>query len=353
MTPRDRVLSVLEHRRPDRLPVDLWLTPEMLDALKRHAGTGDEFTCYRRLGVDKIVGVFPGYGSGLFDPNHDSAERDPWGVPLRRVRAGAATYNEYGAGPLAGAETAGDVHDYPLWPEVDRFAYADARSVAAGARQAGFATIGPWVSFFEVYCHMRGMENALMDMADPGEVLPTLLDRIEAIQTQMLERFLAELGDLIDLVFISDDMGTQGSLLISLPAWREHLRPRLLRWTELIHRHGKRVMFHTDGAVRPLLPELLACGVDVLNPIQHVCPGMERTALKRDFGDRVVFYGGVENQRTLPFGTPDEVRAEVETCLRTLGAGGGYLPSSCHNVQAGTPVENVLAMLETVHAWRG
>jgi uroporphyrinogen decarboxylase len=199
---------------------------------------------------------------------------------------------------------------------------------------------------------MRGMENALMDVIAEPEFLNATLDRIDSIQGEMLDRFLGELGDLIDIVFISDDMGTQESQLISIPAWSEHLKPRLARWCELIHSHGKKVLFHTDGACREFVPHLIECGVDILNPIQHICPGMDRASLNRDFGKDVIFHGGVENQHILPHGSPEDVRSEVITCLETLGAGGGYIPCSCHNIQAGTPPENVIAMIETVRRWK-
>lgn len=352
MTPRDRVLATIHRQPTDRVPVDVWLTPEVLAALQRHVGEPDEFTLYRKLGVDKIAWVFPGYGSEKFDPN-DSAGRDPWGVPTHKVQSGLATYQEYGEGPLAGYTDPVQLADYALWPDPERFSYAASRELAQRARRFGFATIGPWISHFEIYCHMRGMENALIDVAAEPEFLDATLDRIEAIQTRMLERFLAELGDLIDIVFISDDMGSQESQLISTAAYLRHFKPRLRRWVELIHRHGRKALFHTDGAARAFVPHLIECGVDVLNPIQHVCPGMERAALKRDFGAHLVFHGGIENQHVLPFGTPEEVRREVVTCLETLGAGGGYIPSSCHNIQAGTPPGNVVAMIEAVHAWRG
>jgi uroporphyrinogen decarboxylase len=174
------------------------------------------------------------------------------------------------------------------------------------------------------------------------------LDRIDAIQTAMLERFLTEMGDLIDLVFISDDMATQESLLLSLDAWDHHFKHRLENWCQIIHRHGKKVLFHTDGAARPIVPRLIKAGIDVLNPVQHICRGMDCVELQRDFGDSVIFHGGVENQRTLPFGTPEQVREETRACMKALGKNGGYICGSCHNVQAGTPVENILAMIETV-----
>lgn len=112
-------------------------------------------------------------------------------------------------------------------------------------------------------------------IAEP-KFLNTALDRIEAVQTRMLDRFLTELDDLIDMVFISDDMGTQESQLISTTAWSEHFQARLTRWCDLIHAYGKKVLFHTDGVARDFVPHLIECGVDILNPIQHVCPGMER-----------------------------------------------------------------------------
>ena len=346
MSPRERVLATFDRKATDRTPVDLWLTPEVLESLRQFTGQSDELAVYRALGLDKIVWVFPGYGGGRFDPN-ESEGRTMWGVPTRRVRAGAATYQEFGIPPLGDYEDAARLADYPDWPDPAKFDLTGAKAWATRAREFDFATIGPWISHFEIYCQMRGLENALMDVAADPEFLDATLDRIDAIQTTMLENFLSELGELIDVVFISDDMGTQESLLISPAAWERHFRDRLRNWCDIIHRHGKKVLYHSDGAVRPLLSSIIGCGADILNPIQHICPGMEREALQRDFGSRVLFHGGVDNQHVLPFGTVEEVKLETRTCLETLGRDGGYVCCSCHNVQAGTPVENILAMIET------
>lgn len=351
MTSRERIAAVLNRQPVDRIPVDVWLTPEVLTSLLQHLGESDEYALYRRLGVDKIAWVFPGYGAEKFDPN-DSAGRDPWGVPTHQVRSGLATYQEYGEGPLAAFVDPAQLDDYAWWPDPEKFNYTAAKRLAERAREFGFATIGPWISHFEIYCHLRGMENALMDVVAEPVFLDAALDRIDAIQTQMLNRFLTGLGDLVDIVFVSDDMGTQESQLISTAAYQRHFKPRLKRWVDLIHGFGKKVLFHTDGAAREFIPHLVECGVDILNPVQHVCPGMDRAALKRDFGRQIIFHGGVENQKVLPRGTVADVRREVIACLETLGSGGGYIPSSCHNIQAGTPVENVVAMIEAVHAWQ-
>jgi uroporphyrinogen decarboxylase len=272
-----------------------------------------------------------------------------WGVPLREIQAGEAHYAEFGAAPMAEFNTPTSLDQYPYWPKVERFDYDTALTLAQKA-SPDYAVIGPWVSFYEIYCQLRGLEQAMMDLVGNSELVEAILDRVEAIQTEMMKEFFARAKGHLDLVFISDDIAGQKSLLMSPRMWQKYLQPRLKRWCELIHAHGLRVFYHTDGAARPLIAPILDCGVDVLNPIQHACAGMDMAGLKREFGSRVIFHGGVDNQSILPRGTVDQVRAEVKDCLRTLGAGRqGFICASCHNVQPGTPLENILAMVEAVH----
>ncbi|MGP8270451.1 MAG: uroporphyrinogen decarboxylase family protein [Terracidiphilus sp.] len=355
MTPRERILAVLKRQPLDRLPVDLWHTPEIGELLRRHCGVADDLAMYRALGLDKIVWVFMDYrtaegeraGSQSGAGAEDGGSRTMWGVPLKDIEAGEAHYAEFGEAPLAGYNTPASLDDYPWWPEVERFDYEGATVKARQAAQE-FAVIGPWVSLFEIYCQLRGLEQSLMDLVEAPELVEAILDRVEQIQSEMMRRFFARAGKSLDLVFISDDIAGQTSLLMSPALWKRHLEPRLRRWCELIHAHGLRTFYHTDGAARRLLGPILDCGVDVLNPIQHACPGMDMNELKREFGQRVIFHGGVDNQFALPRGTPEDVRREVRRCLETLGAGReGFICCSCHNVQADTPLKNILAMIET------
>jgi uroporphyrinogen decarboxylase len=358
MKPRERILATLRREPVDRIPVDLWHTPEIGAALRHHFGVADDLAVYRTLGLDKIVWVFADYchesgqsagGSPGGDPD-DAESRTMWGAPLRSIQAGGAHYTEFASAPLADFNTAASLDDYPWWPRVDRFDYADAAKRAEVAAR-DFAVIGPWVSLLEIYSQLRGAEQAMIDLIENEELVVATLDRIESIQTEMMRRFFVQSAPHLDLVFVSDDIASQQSLLISPAMWETHLQARLRRWCELVHAHGLRVLYHTDGAARPLLGRILDCGVDVLNPIQHACPGMDRAELRTEFGHRVVFHGGVDNQTVLPRGTREDVRAEVRTCLRTLGAERmGYICCSCHNVQAGTPLENIFAMIETVQA---
>lgn len=351
MTPKERILATINRKSVDRAPIDLWCAPEVLDSLRQYTSLKDELAVYNKLGIDKIVWIFPGYGGRFFDPN-DSGEITMWGVPTRMVKAGLATYQEYINPPIADFVDVSQLIDYQSWPDPNKFDYIGAKTLAKKARSWNFATIGPWISHFEIYCQMRGLENAMMDTLANPDFLDATVDRIDAIQTVMLERMLTELNEELDIVFISDDMGMQNSMLISLESWEAHFKHRLKNWCDLIHSYGKKVLYHTDGAVSPLIPGLIECGVDILNPIQHICAGMDRDTLKQQYGKDLIFHGGVENQRILPLGTVEDVVDETRKCLETLGKGGGYICCSCHNVQAGTPIENILAMIDTVKTYK-
>jgi uroporphyrinogen decarboxylase len=315
--------------------------------------------CGRRLNLDKIVWVFMDYRLD----SDQTLRRTGWRVGngrsarcgarhCRTSRPGSAHYQETVAPPLRASSRPPSWIAYPYWPDPDRFEYAAAMALARKARDHGFATIGPWVSCFEIYSQLRGIEQSLMDLALNPALVEATLDRVEEIQTEMMHRFLSQAADLVDLVFISDDIGGQNGMLMSPRMWRRHLKPRLKRWCDLIHSYGIRVFYHTDGGVGPVIPELIEVGIDVLNPIQHACPGMALEELAQAYGDHLIFHGGIDNQRVLPFGTADDVRAETLHCLETLGAGReGYICCSCHNVQPGTPVENILTMIETVQDW--
>ncbi len=348
MNPKQRVQAVLNRQRVDRIPVDLWCSPEVSRSLVEYTGLEDEQDIYRELGVDKIFWIEAPYKGEMRPPEGPDETTTHWGCRLKKVQAGAAQYDEGIEPPLKEYSSAESLDDYPWWPEPEQFDYdAMERDVERAGDQ--FATLGPWVSVFEIYCALRGLEQALMDTVLCPDFVGAALDRIEAIQTELLRRFLSRAKKKPDMVFVSDDMAGQNGLLLSLKTWQNLLEPRLRRWCDLIHSYGLKVFYHSDGAVASLIPRLIKAGIDVLNPIQHACPGMERAFLKEQYGDRLIFYGGVDNQSVLPFGSPAQVKEETRKCLELLGRGGGFICCSCHIIQAGTPLENVLALIETVH----
>lgn len=157
---------------------------------------------------------------------------------------------------------------------------------------------------------------------------------------------------LIDVAQVTDDLGSQAGPLISLKVYREFYRPHHERFIKLCHEFGIKVFHHDDGSCRAFLPDLVGLGIDLLNPIQWTCPGMDMAELKREYGKRVCFHGAVENQKILPFGTPAEVRAEVRHCIDSLASDGtGYILAPCHNLQVVTPVENIIAMYDEAYTY--
>lgn len=349
MNARERVLAVLNRETPDRLPVDIWLVPELVAKFKAHLGVADELDVYRKLDIDKIAWVGVPY-TGVLPTDPDGQQANHWGVKFEKVEANDnAEYGEVSFNPLREFDDPAQLESYP-WPNPDDFDYETAAAEAKKLSKE-FVTLGPWISLFEVYCSMRSLEEALMDTIAEPEFLHAALDKIAASQGEMVRRFLQAADGAVDMVFISDDLGSQASLLMSPQAFEEFLFPRLKQWCDMIHSFGARVFFHTDGASEPLIPRLIAAGIDVLNPIQHVCPGMDCKELKAKYGDKLIFHGAVENQKILPFGTPEEVVQETLECIESLGPD-GFLPCSCHFAQAGTPLENIMALVETVQHYR-
>ena len=189
-----------------------------------------------------------------------------------------------------------------------------------------------------------------MDLAENPDIVEYVLDQLFDLAYESTRRIFEAIPGQVTITYVAEDLGSQIGLLYSPEHIREFLLPRMKRMMDLTRQSGAYVITHSDGAVRDIIPDLIETGTQMLNPIQWVCPGMEREGLKRDFGDRLAFHGAMDNQRILPFGTVGEVRREVEDNLNTLGSNGGYILAPCHNIQAVSPVENIVAMYEHVHA---
>ena len=164
---------------------------------------------------------------------------------------------------------------------------------------------------------------------------------------RVTRRIFEQIPGQVTITYIAEDLGSQENLLFSPQLIRDFFFPGMRRMIELAHEAGVYVFTHSDGAIRKIIPELIEMGVDILNPIQWRCKGMEREGLKRDFGDALIFHGGMDNQQTLPFGTVANVRQEVIDNIEILGKGGGYILAPCHNIQSVSPAENIVTLYET------
>ncbi len=345
LTPRDRWLALLAGE--PQVLCDYWATAEVTDRLRKELGCASERALWERLGIDKLVLLGPTHRLATEDTWHMQSLWSIWHVEVRNISYGdgLGTYEEAVSNPLGTAQTAADVERF-AWPDPMDWNVAGVRAKCAAWQS--YPILGGCYEPFYLYCRLRGMEQALADLALNPAVAEAALERIYTIHESVIRRTLEAAHGLIDFIYVAEDLGTQDTLLMSPATFRRYLKPGMRKMIDLAHSFGVKVMHHDDGAIRPLLAELIEMGIDVLNPIQWRCKGMEREELARDFGKLVVFHGGVDNQQTLPFGTPDNVRREVADNIRIFRQGKGYVVAPCHNLQPNTPTANILALYEAV-----
>jgi uroporphyrinogen decarboxylase len=275
---------------------------------------------------------------------------DEWGFVYRRVPHSFGVYLEIVGRPLRGITSARELAGYRLPDPAapGRFDVARERAQRYGQTHALLGIIECTV--FEMAWNLVGLEPFLADMALRREYVGPLLDAV-ADYSIGIGLALLELG--VDALLTGDDLGMDLGPLLSPRMWRELLKPRLQRVFDAYRAARPEVIlaYHTCGSVRPFVDELIEMGVQVLNPIQVTARGMEPAALKRQYGDRLAFLGGVDQREVLPLGTPRDVEAEMQRRIGELGTGGGYVLAPTHDIQADTPVENVLAVWEAARRW--
>jgi len=347
MTPRERWLSVLGREKPDRVPMDYWTTDEARDKLMRHLGVSDELAMLRRLHIDRPISVSPRYVGPAIP-----ADEDVFGVKKRDVDYGTGVYSEVVSNPLASYTRVEEIEADYRWPSPDWYDYSEVPQQIVGRED--YPVRGGGSEPFLIYKNLRGQEQAFMDLVLHPEIVHYCLDKLFELAYQNTVRIYESIPGKVMISYVAEDMGTQRGLMFSPAQIHEFLLPRMKRMIDLAHEAGAIVFHHSDGAIRRIIPDMIEAGIDVLNPIQWRCDGMEREGLVRDFGDKVVFHGGMDNQYTLAFGSVEEVRQEVLDNLRILGEGGGYILAPCHNIQAVSPPENIVAMYETGYecGWR-
>jgi len=349
MDSRERTYLALEHRPADRIPVDFWASGAMIHRLEAELRTVyDAFLDAYDVDLRYIPGplyVGPPLAGGC----------DIWGVRRTSVVVetphGAETYSEVAKSPLDHLATVDDILRYPGWPSPDAFDYAPVEEQCRRVRDAGRVVVFMGdrlnrVAQLKPAMYLRGIDTILLDLVLRPEMASAVLEKIRLFYLAYLERVLEAAHGLIDIVVTGDDFGAQNGLLISPETWREFLQPGFAEYIRLIHTYGAKAMHHTCGSVVPIIPDMIACGLDVLQSVQPEATGMDLPDLMAEYGDRLCFQGGISIQRTLPFGTPDDVRRAVARIAEAARPRGGYIFGTAHNIQADTPTENVLALME-------
>jgi uroporphyrinogen decarboxylase len=342
MTSRERVLAAADRRPSDRTPADYKAEPEVNRYMVEHLRLEDYEALLRRLEID-VRRLEPRYIGPPYRTFDDGVFEDYWGIRSKHLQAAHGSYDMHVWTPLWDAQSLEDLARHP-WPTPDIFDYSVMREQRD--RAEGFAVMYEGADLFTRPCILRNMENVLVDMVERPEMAHDLFGKFTDFYCEDITRALEATDGGFDIYCEWSDYGTQRALLISVPMFREFIVPHLKRLVDVCHAAGVKFMAHSCGAIRPVIPELIALGVDILDPIQVTAAGMEPAALKRDFGDRLAFHGGISTQRTLPFGTPEDVRRAVCETTAALGAGGGYILAATHDISADTPPENILAMYE-------
>ena len=335
---------MLDRKRLDRIATDYQATPEVTRRLLKELGCTDQEELFRTLHIDARREVAPRW---RLEHHPDDREADLWGVRYRSVDYGTGTYNEPVFHPLADAESVHDV-DAHRWPSPDDFDYPTIPQALANDDRYRPIHAGCFEPFL-LYGYLRGLEKSYEDLICNARIADRILRRIFEFHYEHHRRIFQAGGGRIDTTYVAEDLGSQTGPLMGVAMYRRFLRPNQKRMADLARRCGVHVMYHTDGAARVFLGDLIdTVGIEVLNPVQWRCPGMEREGLVRDFGDRIIFHGSIDNQFTLPFGTVDNVIAEVTQSIE-IYRNARWICAPCHNLQPVTPTANIVALYETIH----
>jgi uroporphyrinogen decarboxylase len=377
---RERLLTAINHQEPDRVPFDLGSTQvtgihrvayhglrealglppveaRQCDYIQGLALPDDDVI--ERLGVD-VRGLFPlnshNWNVREEDVGDYWAYHDEWGIIHHRPKSNGLYFSIVQV-PLNDPNlSVGDIQRHP-WPNMgDPARTAGLRELAEGYRAAGYAVMlkDPFAGIFEMAQRIVGMENIMIMMALNKGVAGILFDKLLELKLSFWEMALPRLADVVDVVSQADDYGTQESQLISPGMFREQIKPRLKILFERVRglAPGAKRFFHSCGNVRPLLPDYIEVGVEILNPVHIRARGMEPAALKHEFGRDLVFWGGgVDTQGVLPRGTSQEVKDDVRRNIEALAPGGGFVFNTVHNIQADVPPQNIIAMWEALQEY--
>jgi len=366
MTHRERVLAAVSHQQPDRVPIDLSgtrdtsMVVEAYERLKDHFGIkGENELMSRMMRVVKVDErilceldidtrpIFTNATDGNPEELGPRRYRDAWGI--ERVHPEGSYYYDQTKFPLSGKITIADIVNYP-WPDPEDPVYVQGlkerlmwirknTDCAAILRLPGL--------FIHTSQYLRGFEDWFCDFIINTKVLEALFDAVLEINMQLAKHTLEEVGQDSDVVICGDDLGSQIGLQMSYEHYVKYVKPRHEKYFRQIHElSSAKLIFHSCGSVAAIIEDLIEIGVDILNPVQITAAGMDPVELKKKFRGRIAYWGAMDSQNVLPYGSVDEVKKMVEERIEQMGEGGGFVLSSCHNIQPDVPLENVLAMFQ-------
>ncbi|MBN1387567.1 MAG: hypothetical protein JW965_03925 [Bacteroidales bacterium] len=358
MTSKERFITTINGGIPDRPPLYLSFTPQSARKVCAHLGIPyeepiDSMLSTRishqvmctHLGSDAVgiaATVPESKPTTVSEEGHITNE---WGM----VFFDAGLYNEFFSYPLAHAETVDDIESYNFFDPFDKSRFSLATDTIEKYSDKSGIIADLECSIFETSWYLTGLEKFLIDMIMEKPYVDALLEKVEWINTETGKELIRRGADMI---WCGDDFGSQQSLILDIETWRKNFKPRIARMFETFRELNPdiKIAWHSCGSIVDLIPDFIDIGLDILNPIQPKAAGMDPVKLKREFGKDLIFFGGICIQELLPFGTPDQIRNEVKYRAEILGENGGYIIAPAHNIQQDTPVENILAFINTVRS---
>ncbi|MBW6474625.1 MAG: hypothetical protein K0B14_15975 [Anaerolineaceae bacterium] len=376
MDSRERVLTALQHKNSDRVPIDIgssmmtgihrdtyhrWRsllglpkdgTNHFFEPSMQIVYAAEDFFDILEIDTRPALPAWPrSYPLDIHEDQDSTYYYDEWGYGLKMPKSDPIYYSLF-YHPLRNAEYLSDLKNHPFPDPNDKTRLLPINDQIKLAEQKEKATVlnNVCAGTMEVASWLRGLDQFLMDLALQPEMAEYLLDKVLNFKLAYWEMVLNEFGDQIDVVVESDDIGTQASLLISPKMYRKYIKPRHKQIIDYIKsKSSAKVFFHSCGAIRPIIPDLIEIGVDILNPVQFNLTGMDAKSLKKDFGEDIVFWGGgIDTQTILSRRTPEEVRENVRQQIEILAESGGFVFATVHNIQAEVPPENLIAMWQAV-----
>lgn len=342
MTSQERVLQAIAHKPTDRAPADYGATQAVTDGLIRKLGVASVEELLLALHVDMRRILFD-YRQSATGPDADGYMRTMWGARQRKQDPGDGRPNYIS--PFTEDTTVEDVNAHH-WPDAGALDYSQVRRNCE-RHYGAYATYGaPWSPFFHEVGWLIGQENFLVWMHTKPEVVHAIIQHVVDYEVEVTRRFLEACNGMLDIAYFGNDFGTQRGLFVSPQMWCEFIRKPLKRYFDVAHSYGCKVMKHSCGCIREIIPALIEDGVDILDPIQVAAEGMNLAGLVRDFGADLCFHGGVDTQRTLPFGSVEDVRAEVRSYRQITHERGGYILCGSQEFIEDIPLDNILAMYD-------
>ena len=358
MTPRERVMTAISHREPDRVPLDFLGTNELVTAVEDYLGLepdspDERFPAFLAPHEELLTAfhidvrfVAPRYVGPELEVFEDGSFMDPWGFRRAKTDYGMGVYYEFLDPRLASATSVEEVDAYP-WPDPDWWDYSVIRlQCERYDRYAIIAGDDGNVDFINRSSFHRGYENVMLDIATQNPVLFAIWQHLSDFFYEYDRRILMAGGGRIDIMHFGDDYGTQKDTVISPGMFRQLFQPRWRRHFEQARSFGCKIMFHSCGSTRRLMPDLIETGVDMLTTVLPYAGGMDLAEIKHLYGDRLAFDGTISIQQDLLYHTADEVRQIVRDRIDVMAPGGGFVLAPTHATQPDTPPENIVAMFE-------